>query len=228
MTYKYDPHMHTSEASACAHSTAREMADKYKAEGYTGIFVTNHYFNGNTSVHRDIPWKERVERYCLGYELAKKRGEEIGLDVFFGFEYGNGQSDLLTYGLSGRWLYEHPEILDMTPADYIRFVHGFGGFVVHAHPFREADYIASYTLVPRFEDAVETVNASNCEKKYNDHAKTYASWFGLPETGGSDSHDTSRRFYKGGIETDHKLTSVEDYIDAVRNRKILRIIDNDG
>ncbi len=224
MTYKYDPHMHTSEGSACAQSTAREMADKYKAEGYTGIIVTNHYFNGNTSVPRDIPWKERVERYCLGYELAKKRGEEIGLDVFFGFEYGNGQADLLTYGLSGEWLCEHPEILDMTYPEYIKFVHRFGGFVVHAHPFREANYIESYTLIPRYEDAVETINASNCDAVYNEHAKIYASWFDLPVTGGSDSHNTSSRFYEGGIVTDFRLASVRDYIDAVKGGKILRII----
>ena len=35
--YIYETHMHTSEASDCAECTAVQMADKYKAEGYTGI-----------------------------------------------------------------------------------------------------------------------------------------------------------------------------------------------
>ena len=78
--YKYETHMHTLEASACAHSTAAAMADKYKAEGYTGIFVTDHFFNGNTCIPRDLPWEERVELYCKGYEHAKARGDEIGLE----------------------------------------------------------------------------------------------------------------------------------------------------
>ncbi len=93
--YKYETHMHTMEASACAHSGGADMADKYKAEGYTGIIVTDHFFNGNSSVPRNLPWEERVDLYCKGYENAKKRGDEIGLDVFFGFEYGDGGSDFL-------------------------------------------------------------------------------------------------------------------------------------
>ena len=82
--YRYETHMHTMEASACANSSAADMADKYKAEGYDGIFITDHFFNGNSAVPRDLPWKERIELYCAGYENALKRGKEIGLDVFFG------------------------------------------------------------------------------------------------------------------------------------------------
>ena len=58
------------------------MAVKYKEEGYTGIIVTDHFFNGNTTVPRDLPWEERVELFCKGYENAKAKGDEIGLDVY--------------------------------------------------------------------------------------------------------------------------------------------------
>lgn len=225
MEYKYETHMHTSEGSACSNSTAAEMADKYKAEGYTGIFVTDHFFNGNSSVPQELPWKERIERYCMGYENALKRGKEIGLDVFFGFEYGNGQADFLTYGLDGEWLYEHPEILDMTVPEYIRLARAYGGMVIHAHPFREEEYIHSFTLCPRYEDGVEIINASNRLSEFNDRAKAYAQWYDLPVTGGSDSHNTTGRFYPGGIVTDHKITCPEDYIRVVKERKILRILD---
>lgn len=226
MIYKYDTHMHTSEGSACSNSTAYEMADKFKSEGYTGIIVTNHFFNGNTSVPYDLPWKERIERYNLGYEKAKERGEQIGLDVFFGFEYGNGQADFLVYGLDAAWLYEHPEILDMTCPEFIDFAHKYNGFVVHAHPFRMENYIHSFTLCPRYEDAVEIVNASNRLSSFNDHAKEYAKWYNLPVTAGSDSHNTSNRFFPGGIAVDYKFKSVNDYIDAVKNGKIIELLDS--
>ncbi len=225
MEYKYETHMHTSEGSACASSTAGKMAVKYKEEGYTGIFVTDHYFNGNSSIPRELPWEERVRRYCLGYEHAKAKGEEIGLDVFFGFEFGNGQSDLLTYGLDGKWLLEHPEILEMPCHEYIKFVHSFGGMVIHAHPFRMEDYIQSFILCPRYEDGVEVINASNRFTEFNDHARAYAEWYDLPMTAGSDSHNTDTRFYPGGIVTDFRITSPADYIDTVKNRKILRFLD---
>ena len=111
--YIYETHMHTSEASDCAECTAVQMADKYKAEGYTGIIITDHFFNGNSSVPHDLPWEERVELYCKGYEHAKARGDEIGLDVFFGIEFGDGGSDYLIYGLDKQWLKKNEGILDM-------------------------------------------------------------------------------------------------------------------
>ena len=40
--YLYETHLHTSEASACACSTGKEMAQACKDAGYTGIIVTNH------------------------------------------------------------------------------------------------------------------------------------------------------------------------------------------
>ena len=39
MSYKYETHMHTAEASACATSTGAEMARAHKEAGYTGIFI---------------------------------------------------------------------------------------------------------------------------------------------------------------------------------------------
>ena len=50
MFYKYETHLHTSEVSKCAHNTGAEMARAYKKAGYTGIFVTDHFFNGNCAI----------------------------------------------------------------------------------------------------------------------------------------------------------------------------------
>lgn len=218
--------MHTSEASACACSTGAEMADKYMAEGYTGIFVTDHFFNGNSAVPRNLPWKERIELYCKGYENARKRGEEIGLDVFFGFEYGDGGSDYLVYGLDKQWLIENDRILDMNLTDFLEYARRCGGFTVQAHPFREYDYIRSTTHAPRFTDAVEAVNASHIRAghpEFNDRAKLYAEWYGLPVTGGSDSHNTSGKWFGGGIISESRFTSAADYAKAVTERKIICI-----
>lgn len=218
--------MHTSEASACACSTGAEMADKYMAEGYTGIFVTDHFFNGNSAVPRNLPWKERIELYCKGYENARKRGEEIGLDVFFGFEYGDGGTDYLVYGLDKQWLIENDRILDMNLTDFLEYARRCGGFTVQAHPFREYDYIRSTTHAPRFTDAVEAVNASHIRAghpEFNDRAKLYAEWYGLPVTGGSDSHNTSGKWFGGGIISESRFTSAADYAKAVTERKIICI-----
>ncbi len=102
--YLYETHCHTTPASRCASAKGEEMADYYKSKGYTGIIVTDHFFNGNTGIDRSLPWNEWVEQFCTGYENAKKRGGQIGLDVFFGFEYNKNGAEFLIYGLGKDWL----------------------------------------------------------------------------------------------------------------------------
>lgn len=80
--YLYETHLHTSEASACARNTGEEMARACKEYGYTGIFVTDHNWGGNTCVDGSLSWDAWVDQFCLGYEHAKAEGDRIGLDVF--------------------------------------------------------------------------------------------------------------------------------------------------
>lgn len=221
--YKYETHMHTSEASACGSSTGAEMADKYKAEGYTGIIVTDHFFNGNSAVPRDLPWNERIELYCKGYENAKKRGDEIGLDVFFGFEFGNGGSDFLVYGLDKQWLMENEHILEMQFVDFLEYARNCGGMVVQAHPFRDYDYIRCTVHAPHFVDGIEIYNASHAVPEFNQRAKMFAQWYDLPVTAGSDAHNTTDRWYGGGIISEKRFENVLDYTRAMVKGEITLI-----
>lgn len=224
--YLYETHLHTMEGSACAHNTAAEMVYAYKRAGYTGIMVTDHFFYGNTSVDRSLSWQDWVEAYCKGYENAKKAGDEIGLQVFFGWEASYQGTDFLVYGLDKEWLLKHPEIKDAGIEEQYRLVHADGGMVIHAHPYREAFYIPEIRLFPEYVDAVEGLNAShkNSEKRtedgrplYDAQAQEYAAKYDLPMTGGSDIH--SINLLGGGMAFERKLTDVFDYMKAVRNRE---------
>lgn len=217
--YKYETHLHTSEASGCAFSGGAEMADAHKSAGYTGIIVTDHFFNGNSSVPADLPWREKIEIFCSGYENAKKRGDEIGLQVFFGWEFCSEASEFLTYGLDKQWLMEHPEIMDMRIYDYLRFIRRFGGFTVHAHPFRQRSYIKKLTLVPDETDAVEVFNAANDDSLFNDRAVWYANNYNFPVTAGSDTH-SANKLLGSGVLSSVKFTDIQGYISAVKNRGI--------
>ena len=42
--YKYDTHIHTNLASACATASGKQQAIAYKNAGYTGIIITDHFF----------------------------------------------------------------------------------------------------------------------------------------------------------------------------------------
>lgn len=76
MSYIYETHLHSCVASACGRSEPEEYIPYYKKLGYSGIFVTDHFFNGNTCIPDTLPWEERVNRYCLSYERAKAEGDK--------------------------------------------------------------------------------------------------------------------------------------------------------
>ena len=214
--YRYETHCHTSETSKCGSSSGAEMARYFYELGYAGIFVTDHFFNGNTTVSPELPWEQRVEEFCVGYENAKKEGDRLGIDVFFGWEYSYGWCHLLTYNLTKEWLRKHPDLLEWSVTTYLDRVREDGGFVVHAHPFREG--VEVVTLLPNKVDAIETPNASRSDA-FNGYGKTYAEMMGLPMTAGSDIHkvDSSRLC---GVALAEKLTCSEDYARAVLERKV--------
>jgi len=216
MSYRYETHMHTVEGSACGRSTGKEMVRAYKEAGYTGVFVTDHFFNGNCAVDRDLSWEEKVEQFCKGYENAKEEGDKIGLDVFFGFEYCVDAADFLVYNLSKEWLLKYPDIDKWEPRRAFAQIHADGGFIVHAHPFRERDYINHIHLFPRDVDGVEILNGGQLREPWmNERAKIYAMMYELPVTSGSDSH------YAGGlpgcgVEMADRIEVPTDYLKCMR------------
>ena len=196
MGYKYETHLHTSQASACSHITGAQAAEYYKSLGYTGIFVTDHFFNGNTCIPEMEDWNTRVSLFCEGYKDAFKRGKEIGLDVFFGLEFHYSGTHFLIYNLNEKWLCDHPEIMDIHPKDFLTFAKSEGALVVQAHPFREASYVKFMRLFPRDVDAVEYMNASDTDD-YRKMARMYADHYGLPGFAGSDAHYTNNNALAG-------------------------------
>lgn len=221
--FAYETHMHTAQGSLCGQNTGAEMADAYKAAGYTGIIITDHFFYGNTRPSRDLNWQDWINEFSMGYEDAKRRGDEIGLDVFFGWEAGYNGTEFLIYGLNKEWLLAHEEIKDASVPEQFELVHQYGGIVIHAHPFREESYIPEVRLFPEYVDGVEAINAAHLHKfyprelVYNERAKAYAVEHDFPVTAGSDMHST--KLFYGGMAFDRKLEGIEDFMKAVMNRE---------
>ena len=221
MPYLYETHLHTCQASACARSTGAEHARYYKALGFRGIIVTDHFFGGNTCIPRDLPWEERIHRFCAGYEDAYAEGQRIGLDVFFGWEQGYGDDEYLVYGLDKAWLLAHPEVEHWTRREQLEGVRRDGGCVIQAHPFRERDYIRHVRLGLAYCDGVECANAANTPHA-DAAAYRYAKQFGLPMTAGSDNHlshdglDAQTRIM--GLALDQPLGSIHDLVRLIKDK----------
>ena len=216
MGYKYETHMHTTEGSACGRSSAKEMVHAYRAAGYAGLFITDHFFNGNCAVDRSLPWAEKVELFCKGYENAKAEGDKVGLDVFFGFEYCVEGADFLVYNLDKEWLLKHKDVDKWAPRKAFEAMHKGGGFIVHAHPFRERDYINHIHLFPRDVDGIEVINGGQLREPWmNERAGIYAMMYELPKTSGSDAHHADQ-LTLCGIEVDNLIEKPRDYLELMQ------------
>ena len=216
--FLYELHSHTSESSKCGKCTGADMVRFYKDAGFSGIFITDHFLNGNTTVPHDLPWRERVNLLFKGYENAKAEGEKIGIDVFCGWEYCFGGTDFLTYGLDKQWLYDNPECMEVSVKEYCDMVHAGGGIIIHAHPFREsakAYAIEMIRLMPRDVDAVESFNA-NMTDFQNSFAAYYAAAYNLPEVMGTDNHHGSVKKI-GALCFNEKIKSEKNFAERVKN-----------
>ena len=217
MSYLYETHMHTCQASACGVSTGKEHARYYKERGYTGIIMTDHFFGGNTSISRELPWEERIDLFWKGYEDAKEEGDRIGLDVFFGLEQNYAGDEYLLYGLTKEFMKAHPEMEHWTRRQQLEAVHQAGGCVIQAHPFRMRHYMDKIRLGELFCDGIEAANAGNDPI---DDARAYAfgRGKGLLMTAGSDNHHSPREELYGVILPE-KLTCIEDYVSLILSGK---------
>ncbi len=221
--FAFETHMHTSEASACAHDQAADVVDLYKSLGFSGIVITDHFFNGNTAIPSHLPWTTRVELFCRGYENALIRGKEVGLRVFFGWEYAYHGTEFLTYGLNKQWLLDHPEVLSWSPEQYLKLSRRDGAFNIHAHPFRKAPYIRKLRLFPELVDAVEVINSRNPDVQWDIDAMSYAREHHLAVTSGSDTHDADT-IPGGGILFQHQVNTIEEMISVIRSRKNIYLL----
>jgi hypothetical protein len=222
MPFIYETHLHTREASACGVAHGRDYIPVYQDKGYQGIFVTDHFFGGNTAVDQGLPWRDQVDAFCEGYEQAKAEGDRRGFQVLFGWEQAFEGDEYLVYGLDRAWLYEHPEVKRWTRAQQYTEAHRFGGCVVQAHPFRDRSYISRITLNTACVDGAEVYNVANSAEN-NVLAYRYAKNLGLTMLAGSDVHSLMWREYSG-VALTTPLADERDFAARVRERQPMKLI----
>lgn len=211
-------HVHTSETSACGRSSGAEMARAAKEAGLDMLVITDHFMNANIGCPRDWPWADKVEYLLRGYRAAKEEGDRIGLKVLFGWETVTQGPEFLTYGLGEDFLLANPDIAKVDKPTYLRRVKEAGGFVIHAHPFREAPYIVPFDPDPLSVEAFEVFNAAHRVPAYNEKALKMAREYNLIECAGSDAHVTEN-LCGGVMKFPHALETSADLIAAIRNRE---------
>ncbi len=221
--YKYEMHVHTFPVSACAHADIRETLEYYKKLEYDGVFITNHFLDGNIGIDYNESYENKINFYFSDYEQGVAVGKEIGIKVFLGIEISYKGTDFLVYGLNKEWFLNHPEVMNLKMSDKLSLMRENGAWIAQAHPYREAHYIDHIRLFPRDVDGVEVVNASRTTFE-NKMAKAYAKSYSLLEIAGSDNHFGEKQTSLAGMQSETLLNSVDDFINGMKN-STLRIFE---
>lgn len=211
--YRYETHLHTAPASKCARATVRESLEFYKRAGFDGVFITNHYLDGNLGMDESEPFDKRIKFYFDDLNEGRALAKEIGIKVFAGVELTYGGTDFLIYGIPDEWYAAHPEILGMEKTEELPRLMEEGALIIQAHPFREASYIDHIRLYPRHVHGVEIINA--CRKDIeNEMARIYCEKYGLLPFAGSDNHVAAKRARLAGLEFPYPIESESEFIKA--------------
>ena len=209
--------MHTSPVSKCGRASVRESLAFYKELGYAGVFITNHFLDGNISCDKTLPYEEQIEFYFSDYEEGVRIGREIGLSVFLGVECSYCGTDFLIYGLDKAWFLAHPENLMLRTSERLTQMAEAGALVIQAHPFREAGYIECIRLFPRNVHGVEIYNAAQRDREFRDGmAALYAGKYCLLPFAGSDNHSAGGQALLGGMMADEPIKDEADFVECVK------------
>ena len=218
--YIYETHLHTAPVSACATASVRENLEFYKSIGYAGVFITNHFIDGNLNIDKNnSTYEEKIKFYFSAYEEAKAIADEIGIAVFSGLESSFEGTDFLVYGLDEKWFLEHPEIETMKKSKVLPYYMKHGALVIQAHPFREAHYIDHIRLFPSCVHGVEVYNAGSTTEHMNQMAEKYADHYGLIRFSGSDNHHGVKKTL-GGMQSPTPIKDEADFVCRVLSGEI--------
>ena len=80
--YKYETHLHTAPVSRCARVSVEENLRFYKSLGYDGVFITNHFLDGNIHIDKSLPYEKQINFYFSDYEKGVEIGKALGIPAF--------------------------------------------------------------------------------------------------------------------------------------------------
>ncbi|MBO5896256.1 MAG: PHP domain-containing protein [Clostridia bacterium] len=213
MEYKYEIHAHTKNTSWCGDIDAKDLVEKYKEAGYSGIVITDHYSPMTFNIWEFFNKRKAIDHFLAGYRKAKEYETEdfsvmLGLELRF---YAT-INDYLVYGVTEEMLYDLPFMLKLYIKRASKLLREKGCLFIQAHPFRK--YITR--AKPEYLDGVEVFNGK-AEKEANDNSHKWATDIKARiKTSGSDCHRESGVGF-GGILTKEPIKTNDDLLRILKS-----------
>jgi hypothetical protein len=223
--YKYDTHVHTSETSPCGKVEAAEIVRLYKQEGYSGIVITDHYYNGFFNNLLGKSWYNRLELYLKGYRNALEEGSRIGLDVLLGIElrFGENLNHYLIFGVTEQFLLDYPKLYEFNLKEFKKLADKIGLLIYQAHPYRKKNTPAPPDLL----HGVEVYNGGHSKHSLeNNSALKFSRDNNLKSLSGSDFHQLPD-LARGGILAKEKIPTIEKFVEIIKDETMFSLIKSD-
>ncbi|MDD5018360.1 MAG: PHP-associated domain-containing protein [Eubacteriales bacterium] len=209
--YQFEMHCHTAETSPCGILHAAEVVDGMKEAGYSGTFITDHFyarfFKKQGLEH--LEWEIQAAQYLKGYHAAKRRGDEIGVKVFLGLEVQTEDSpfEFLEYGPDERFIRDNGPFYKLSTPEFYRLMHDNGYLVFQAHPYR----FGLSPENPMYFDGIEIVNAQPRNESRNKLALKFAYDHDIMVIAGSDVH-MKEDIGRSGIMLPGNIDNEKDFV----------------
>ena len=217
--YKYEMHVHTRPCSGGG-ADIREHIDDLINKGYSGMVVTNHFYNGDNRLDKNLPWEEFVDAYRQDYLYGLEYSQKVDFDLLFGLEehVGGGQ-EILIYGITAELIATHPELKMASAEKIAEIVHLAGGLIYQAHPYRARHYVSRPFPLDCLDklDGIEVYNAAN-EPEWNESAQNLANELGIACIAGSDGHKAGSAG-RAGIAARERIRSNDDLVRILKSKK---------
>ncbi len=215
--YKYEMHAHTYPCSGGG-GDITEHIDELIRKGFSGMVITNHFYRGDTRIPRGLPWGRFVLPYADDFRLGRQYAAEKDFDLLFGIEeHIAGGREILVYGITPAFLYDHPELKEAGLKQYAETVHRAGGMLFQAHPYRIREWITDPSPFAEIAllDGIEVYNGGNAYEE-NAFAEVFAKEQGLRVIAGSDAHQSCHTGI-GGIVSNVRIKDNETLIRVLKN-----------
>lgn len=220
---KVETHLHTKPVSICAHVEPEQIIDEHIKAGYDAIIVTDHF---STPLIKDVfkgdSYREKIEYFLSGYYKAKNYAEKINsnIQVWLGVEVNltDRHSDQLVYGIDENFLFDNPEMCELSQGEFYKLVKSYNALLYQAHPFRP--YCTRYE--PEFLDGVEVYNGNPRHQNSNELAQKFAEDNNLRFLSGTDYHQLCD-IGGGGVYVPKSVNNIFKFTEFIRDNNPILI-----
>jgi predicted metal-dependent phosphoesterase TrpH len=220
--YRIDTHVHTSEVSPCGKIGASQLVHLYKNSGYSGVVITDHFYQGYFDRLGEREWEDKIDIYMSGYRTALEEGKKVGLNVMLGIElrFTENINDYLVYGINETFLKENGPVFGLGIEGFSKLINGKDILIYQAHPYRNGMITANPELI----HGVEIYNGNARHNSRNNLALKFAEDNNLKKISGSDFHELTD-LARGGICVSENISTSEKLCSLLKNNMVLDFIE---